>query len=277
MKKLCLLVAFLFIAFFSMAQVNSVAGPVHAPLTIGFIDHIPSAQLMEDRTLNIYLPAGYNKDSTTRYPVIYLLDGSKDEDFIHIAGLVQFLTMIQAMPSSIVVGIANVDRKRDFTYPSTVQADVKLVPTSGGSAKFMAFIEKELQPYIQKAYNVNERKTIVGQSLGGLMATEILLKKPSLFTDYIIVSPSLWWDNEALLKSAPALHSSHPYKGIKAYIAYGSEGSRMIGDAQKLLQVLQADRNLKSTGNFMAKEDHLTILHNAAYNALIWLNKSSIK
>ena len=57
---------------------------------LGETDTIQSAELKETRQLNIYLPEGYSPDSATLYPVIYLLDGSADEDFIHIAGLVQF-------------------------------------------------------------------------------------------------------------------------------------------------------------------------------------------
>ena len=58
------------------------------------------------------------------------MDGSKDEDFIHISGIVQFgsFSWINMLPESIVVGIANVDRKRDFTYPSSVEIDKKELP-----------------------------------------------------------------------------------------------------------------------------------------------------
>ncbi|MBD1364757.1 alpha/beta hydrolase [Mucilaginibacter sp. ZT4R22] len=275
MRKLLLLFAVLFTCNLLNAQVASIAKGERYPLNIGIIDHVQSAVLNEGRTLNIYLPDGYDKDTTTKYPVIYLLDGSKDEDFIHVVGVVQFLTMIQAMPNSIVVGIANVDRKRDFTYPSTSKADVKLVPTSGGSAKFMIFLETELQPHIQKFYKVSSSKTLIGQSLGGLLATEVLLKKPSLFNQYIIVRPSLWWDTETLLNGAVAMRRSHSYKGIKAYLAVGSEGPQMIGDAKKLSQILKADRDLKSTYSYLPKEDHLTILHNAVYEALLALNKKA--
>ncbi len=91
-----------------------------SPFVLWVIDEIESSQLAEKRTLNIYLPEGYKENDTTRYPVIYLLDGSADEDFIHVVGLVQFNTFpwINRIPKSIVVGIANVDRRRDFTYPT---------------------------------------------------------------------------------------------------------------------------------------------------------------
>src|ERR1700709_1382563 len=92
------------------------------PFILGVIDEIQSKELAEKRILNIYLPEGYNPNDTTKYPVIYLLDGSADEDFIHVVGLVQFNSFpwINRVPPSIVVGIANVNRKRDFTFPSTV-------------------------------------------------------------------------------------------------------------------------------------------------------------
>ena len=80
------------------------------PFVLGEIVEIPSVQLGEKRLLNIYLPEGYAENDTAKYPVIYLLDGSADEDFIHITGLVQFLNFswINILPKSIVVGIANV-------------------------------------------------------------------------------------------------------------------------------------------------------------------------
>ncbi|MDB5281176.1 MAG: hypothetical protein JWO06_251, partial [Bacteroidota bacterium] len=79
------------------------------PFILASTSTIQSNELGETRKLNIYLPEGYSPDSATTYPVIYLLDGSANEDFIHIVGIVQFLNMIGTLPKSIVVGIANVD------------------------------------------------------------------------------------------------------------------------------------------------------------------------
>ena len=157
------------------------------PFILGIVDKIKSAELGENRILNIYLPQGYSSDSAITYPVIYLLDGSANEDFIHIVGIVQFLTMIKTMPASIVVGIANIDRRKDFTFPTGIAEDKKNYPSTGSSAKFIAFIEKELQPFVERKYKTNNSKTIIGQSLGGLLATEILLKKQRLFNNYILL------------------------------------------------------------------------------------------
>lgn len=248
------------------------------PFILGVIDEIESKELAEKRVLNIYLPEGYKHDDTTKYPVIYLLDGSADEDFIHIVGLVQFNSFewVNQVPKSIVVGIATVDRRRDFTFPTTINEDKRRYPTTGHSEKFIAFIEKELQPFINRKYNTNTYKTIIGQSLGGLLATEILLKKPALFNRYIIVSPSLWWDNGSLLKEQSEILSQSFVKQTDIYIGVGKEGLTPT----KIPRVMEVDANLlaekingikskyvKVSFDYLPAENHATIMHQAVLNA----------
>ncbi|WP_417556655.1 alpha/beta hydrolase [Mesoflavibacter zeaxanthinifaciens] len=234
---------------------------------IGKTVKIKSKILNENRELNIYLPVSYNLDSLRTYPVIYLLDGSKDEDFIHISGIVQFgsFSWINMLPESIVVGIANVDRKRDFTYPSKNELDQKEFPSSGKSEKFISFIESELQPYINSKFKTSKEKTIIGQSLGGLLATEILFKKPDLFDNYIIVSPSLWWDDENLLNFKPINYNNN--KSI--YIAVGKEGQVMERTAKELYEKLNSNKkqNTRLFFNFLENKTHGDALHIAVYDA----------
>jgi hypothetical protein len=221
------------------------------------------------RVVNIYLPAGYNPADSIQYPVVYLLDGSADEDFIHIAGLMQFANFpwVAQLPASILVGIANTDRRRDFTYPTTIEKDRKDFPTTGGSKNFIRFIGEELQPFIQREYKTTSSKTIIGQSLGGLLATEILFKKPELFTHYIIVSPSLWWDKESLLKIQPKVVSSGFRAPVSVAVAVGKEGPVMEADSRQLVSLLRKSqkKNLKVSFQYFPAEDHGTILHKAVY------------
>jgi predicted alpha/beta superfamily hydrolase len=248
------------------------------PLSIGVVDEMQSKILNEKRIINIYLPEGYNKTDTIEYPVIYLLDGSLDEDFIHIAGLVQFNSFewINQVPKSIVVGIATVDRRRDFTFPTTIAEDKKAYPTSGQSAKFISFLETELQPYVHQKYGGSNSATLIGQSLGGLLATEILVKKPSLFNRYIIVSPSLWWDNGSLLNTIRSPLVIAPMQKIDVYIGVGKEGLTPT----KIPRVMEVDANvladkLRTAGrgavnvifDYLPQEDHATIMHQAVFNA----------
>jgi uncharacterized protein len=248
------------------------------PFVLGVVNTIDSKLLSEKRILNIYLPDGYQDNDTARYPVVYLLDGSADEDFIHITGLYQFNSFpwVNRVPKSIIVGIANIDRKRDFTYPTTIAADKKKTPTSGHSDKFISFIQEELQPYIRNTYRTSGRKTIIGESLGGLLATEILLKKPALFDQYIIVSPSLWWDNGSLLKlSTNTLAAGKTKKTV--YIGVGKEGVTpgehphvMEVDANLLADKLTSlkNKNIEVHFDYLPLEDHGTIMHQAVFNAI---------
>ena len=249
------------------------------PLVIGEQLELKSEILNENRILNIYLPLGYEKENTKKYPVIYLLDGSIDEDFIHIAGLVQFgsFSWINMIPESIVVGIANVDRKRDFTYPTRNKQDKIDFPTTGGSKKFIDFITNELQPFIDKEYSTNGTTTLIGQSLGGLLATEILFKNPETFHNYIIISPSLWWDDGSLLNDSPKIYDSN--KSI--YIAVGKEGDIMEKAAKDLYDKLNLSKreNTNLYYNFFEKQNHGDALHLAVYDAFekIFTQKDSIK
>ncbi|OIV41799.1 alpha/beta hydrolase [Flavobacterium johnsoniae] len=279
MNRFFTLTFFLFISTFIFSQNNkSKSNETSKPFVLGIIEEIQSKELDEKRILNIYLPDGYNPKDDAKYPVIYLLDGSADEDFIHITGLVQFNSFewINQVPKSIVVGIATVDRRRDFTFPTTVEKDKTRFPTTGHSDKFIAFIEKELQPFINKKYKTNESKTIIGQSLGGLLETEILFKKPSLFNKYVIVSPSLWWDNGSLLNMDSEIFQENYKQQTEIYVAVGKEGLTpteiprvMEVDANLLAEKIKTSRskNIKVYFDYFPEENHGTILHPAVSNS----------
>jgi predicted alpha/beta superfamily hydrolase len=279
MKKI--ITAFLLLTFFtklSFAQVLQIATDNAKPFVLGVIDEIQSKELGEKRILNIYLPEGYSPTDTIRYPVIYLLDGSADEDFIHIVGLVQFNSFewVSRVPKSIVVGIATVDRRRDYTFPTRIAEDRKAYPTAGHSEKFTLFLEKELQPFIQSKYKTNNSNTIIGQSLGGLLATEILFTKPRLFNTYIIISPSLWWDNGSLLNQEPLILSGRFDQPTEIYIGVGKEGLTptriprvMEVDANLLSEKIKTSKSkhLHTSFDYLPQENHATIMHQAVSNA----------
>ena len=250
------------------------------PLVMGWISEIQSVNLGEKRTLNIYLPEGYNEEDTVTYPVIYLLDGGVEEDFIHIAGLVRYNTQpwINRFPKSIIVGIENTNRRKDFTFPVANLDFVKRMgfnatqfPAYGGSAKFIAFVEQELQPFIRAQYKTNNRNTIIGESLAGLLATEILLNHRSLFDTYIIMAPSLWWGKESLLAAAPVLLKQGTREDIKVYIGVCSkdEDKIMYDDAVALSEILKqyGGERMKVYYDYLPDEVHATIIHQAVYNA----------
>ena len=177
------------------------------------------------------------------------------------------------MPDMIVVGIANVDRKRDFTFHTDLKDLKEKYPTTGHSESFIRFIETELQPFIQSNYKTTGTKYIIGQSLGGLLATEILLTKPHLFTHYLVISPSLWWDNESLLNNAEALLAKQHYKPDYVYISVGEDEPKIMQkEAKKIAGIVQKNK-IKTDFVPMTAESHATILHNSIYKAFALLFK----
>lgn len=269
------------------AQVDSQNQLNHRqPFVLGVVDELHSKILGENRILNIYLPEGYSETDTVRYPVIFLLDGAADEDFIHVVGIVQFnnFSWIDLVPKSIVVGIANTDRKRDFTFPTNITTDKEVYPTTGGSANFINFLANELQPYIKTNFRANETSMLIGQSLGGLLATEILLKRPELFDRYIIISPSLWWDHGSLLEQNSMILSEAFHHETSIYIGVGKEGLTpgdhprvMEVDANLLAEKLKEtkSKSVKVYFDYLPEEDHATIGHQAVFNAfrMLYENK----
>lgn len=253
-------------AFFGCSFIFSSSAQVDKKdFVLGEVLTLDSKVLGENRTINIYQSPDALEGE--EYQVIYLLDGAENEDFIHVVGLVQFGTFpwVGLLPPTIVVGIANTDRRGQMTFPTKHEKYKADFPTAGNSAKFIQFIESELQPYIESNYTTSQDKIIIGQSLAGLFATEILYKHPELFTHYIIVSPSLWWDEQSLLATKPsfaAIANDPP----KVFVAVGEEGDEMISVAKALVKQLEIEK-LSPHFYFMGDQNHANIHHLAVYKA----------
>jgi predicted alpha/beta superfamily hydrolase len=254
-----------------VGQTGHALPEVHrSPFITGDVVAFRSVALGQERVLNVQLPAGY-ADSTLAYPVIYVLDGGADEDFPHIAGLVQFLTMYGLIPPSIVVGIANKGRSRyhDFTGPTRNDSDKVWVPTYGGSAAFIRYLAEEVEPLVRANYRTNGQRTLIGQSLGGLLGMEVLFTRPELFDDYILVSPSLWWNNGELADQAATWLKANGAAPKRIFVASAPDDAMMQPQIDKLGAAfkVQARPPMHYSYEFFPGESHLTILHRAVYRA----------
>ncbi|MFZ1688268.1 MAG: alpha/beta hydrolase-fold protein [Flavobacteriales bacterium] len=259
----------------SIAQTQRSTGTSSTkPFVFGEVCELKSTALDQDRVLNVWLPDGY-KDTTATYPVIYVLDGSANEDYPHIAGLAQYMNMYDLLPKSIVVGVSNVgpSRYHDFTYPTTNDSDRVWVPTNGGSAAFIKFLQEEVQPYVVKHYRTNGVRTVIGQSLGGLVCTEILFNKPDMFDNYILVSPSLWWDDGSLADKADAWMKTHATQPKRVFLAMAHDDDMMQDEVDKVRAALKAHAKPPFQWIYapFPQESHATILHRAVYRAFEWL------
>ena len=244
--------------------------PVHGrPIVIGQSYTVRSHVLNQTRTINVWLPATYGQKGKT-FPVLYLLDGGVQyEDFQHIAGLAHLGGIVGQFREMIVIGIAGIDRKHDFTSPSSDPAEVRDFPTTGGSAAFRRFLGSELEPWVQRHFKGDGERVLMGESLAGLFVTETFLRDPTLFDDYIAISPSLWWDKQTLSKDAAGLLATHPAGKRKLYLSIASEGSTMQAGVDRIVTALKtkAPEGLAWRYEPMPGETHATIYHPAALAA----------
>jgi len=188
---------------------------VIGPIVIGDIIEIDSKILNEKRNIFIYTPTGYDQ-SQDKYPVLYILDG--ETHFFHAAAMVSFQSGNQEIPRSIVVGIPNTQRNRDFT-PTLEEGRA----VSGGADNFIAFLEQELIPYIDENYRTHEYKTLFGHSLCGMFSIYTMFSNPDLFNSYISVSPYLMFDNEYVIKNAKRKLKDQPGINKQLFITIGDE------------------------------------------------------
>ena len=156
-------------------------------------DSLFSKILNEQRNIQVVLPKEYKENSKEKFDVLFILDEGNTKNISFIQRYLQG----EFVPPMILVGINNIDRNRDFLPTLS-----KTIKTSGGAGSFLSFLENELIPFFNKKYPSSGDISLFGHSFGGVFATYAFLKKPSVFSNYLIVDPSYWWDNQYLVKMA---------------------------------------------------------------------------
>ncbi len=224
--------------------------------------------------LYIHLPKNYGR-STKHYPIIYLLDA--DYSFLLAKQIIEHLSDRNRIEEYIIVGIAYADfeykknRTRDYTpsYVSDGGYGAEYQKYSGGAIKFYQFINKELMPYMSKHYRITKDNTFVGHSFGGLFGIYLLLNHPETFDNYIIVSPSLWYDNHLLLKAAKNKQTLSVKKPIKLLLFIGEKENngdyRMVDDLKNLNTIInkKSHQNMVSSMEIILNMDHDTVFPSA--------------
>ncbi|HEU4522990.1 MAG TPA: alpha/beta hydrolase-fold protein [Thermoanaerobaculia bacterium] len=191
----------------------------------------------------VALPNGYEEGSR-RYGVLYALDA--DYSFAIARNVVEHLSDRDHLEPLIVVAIAyggppqyRLNRTRDYTPTHTLEGGYgpEMQKHSGGGVKFRQFLTKELVPFIDRTYRTDpDKRALSGHSYGGLFTTWTMLTTgTSVFDRFIIVSPSLWYDDRMIFD---LLETSKP--AGRVYMAAGAmENSIMATDLRRLARSLR--------------------------------------
>jgi uncharacterized protein len=247
-------VLFCLVALFAFHDAN--AKPFSLPNTrvVTLKSHVNG----QTYTLYVSLPRGYARHPERRYPVVYTLDA--DYAFPIVSSVTTHFADRGNMPPVIVVsiaypgGISDMDayhrnRTRDYTPTHTLKGGYgpEIQKLSGGGPAFRRFITSELFPYVQKRWRADPAdRTFVGHSFGGLFGAYVLLTQPSAFRNYVLVSPSLWYDDKTIFRLESAYAKKHKDLTARVYMVIGAYENQappshaMIDDARALLKRIQS-------------------------------------
>jgi predicted alpha/beta superfamily hydrolase len=223
--------------------------------------------LEHDRDVLVWLPPGYDDGSNEgsertpvmnprrepssgtsgmnlRYPVLYMHDGQnlfepdtafqKGEHW-RLGETATELIDAGVIEPLIIVGIYNTGDQRKEEYTPT--RDAKL--GGGGADDYGRMIVGELKPLIDRTYRTRPEPAatgIGGSSLGGLVSLYLAFTHPQVFQRVAALSPSVWWNFRAILKTVRQSRSKPP---LRIWVDMGTaEGKRGLDDARLLKAAL---------------------------------------
>jgi len=206
----------------------------------------------------VYLPPGYNADLEQRYPVLYLHDGQNLFDSATaFAGnewgldeLAEELISNREIEPLIIVGIYNAGAKRMDEY-----THVRDRRGRGGRARgYAKLIVEDLKPFIDSEYRTladPDNTGLGGSSLGGLATLYLALHFPQIFGKLIVMSPSVWWANRAILREVRKLRGKSQQKiWLDIGTCEGQDPDACVKNAEDLRDALvgkgwQLERDLR--------------------------------
>lgn len=155
---------------------------------LGFSQKIITKGLESDilgttRDLKIYLPQGYEQDSTKNYPLAVVFDAEYLFD-TYVGNSVLFAAKDKA-PKQIVVGISMKDTRRQDTYFNIT--DGKL---SADNTAFYQFIRDEVIFYMESTYRTSPFISLVGEGTSANLITHYLKESQPFINSYICINPT---------------------------------------------------------------------------------------
>lgn len=241
------------------------------------LDNFHSSILNSDRTLTVYLPRDYATSPGKRYSVMYMCDGQNlfnlERSFLpnqewRVDESAESLIEANLIEPVIIVGVDNAGggRTDEYTPTAAKQRDGSMV---GGKADvFGRVLVEEIKPFIDKNFRtkVGAQSTgLGGSSLGGLVTMYLGIKYPSVFGKLAVLSPSVWWDKQVLLKYVDAI----PRKSKqKIWIDFGTHEPLIMSAGAEALRDHLVAKGWKSGKDLAFFRDY-----DADHNEVAWAHR----
>lgn len=207
------------------ATAGSPAAETSPPKPPYAIERLHSTILNEERAVLIRLPRHYQRDTSTRYPVLFKLDGGSGLE--RYDATIDILSCTDAIPDLIIVAIPNARgrRNRDMT-PARLHQGFDVTGKMGTGERgegdrFLEFMEKELIPHLEQRYRMAAPRILAGHSRSALLVLESLLSKPDLFGARFIFSAPLQRDEQCMIAATRAFLAHHPEHRSFVYFNWG--------------------------------------------------------
>lgn len=125
---------------------------------------------------------------------------------------------------------------------------VHLPPLSfGGGPAFLEALTQDVMPAVEARLPPAGPRVLVGHSFGGLFGLHALFHSSRAFDGYLLVSPSLWWDDRIALRDCSAWNASH---AARVFLAVGENEQAPGGGWRNEGFPDEAIRALRQVDNF---------------------------
>jgi hypothetical protein len=185
---------------------------------------------------------------------------------------------------------AEQSRGRDYT-PTDPHLNPRRKPglysgTMYGEADtYRDYIETRVFPLIASRYRADmSRKTFLGHSYGSVFGLHVLFTRPGMFQNYVLGSPSLWFDDHLLLRTEAAYAQRSRALPARIHMVAGSyetfgptprhyKDNDLAGAMGKFEATLRSRgyRGLTVSSEVAEGEDHFTVFHDVASRGLLRL------
>jgi S-formylglutathione hydrolase FrmB len=171
-----------------------------------------------DRSVSVYLPASYKKNSTRRYPVVYFLHGYTDDDAKFYGFSKHWMTLPPILDSVFAAGDAQ--EMIVVTPNAYTRFQGSMYSNSITTGNWEDFIAKELVSYIDSHYRTLAQASsrgLSGHSMGGYGAMRIGQKYPDVFSSIYLLSPCCLAPQTNITQVTPAYLRADSIKTIEEF------------------------------------------------------------
>ena len=142
---------------------------------------------------------------------------------------------------------------------------------TGGAPAFLAFLEEELIPRVEKRFNLDARRGLIGHSFGGLFVTWVSRVRPGLFNKLVAISPATYWNSYEVMSTGGDAAAGQAEPVTALVVVGGAELGGMRRSADSTAAALRQSMSSQIETQTVEGADHTTVIPAAILIGLVRL------